>query len=451
MRILHYIFGLPPVRGGGLIRYALDLAKEQKKQNNDVAIITPGRFSSRVEDRAIEKKNSISGVQIYQIINPIPIPMCNGIAEPELFLSDNNTEIYDVLFLKIKPDIIHIHSLLGLPEGLLIAAKNRKIRLVYTTHDYFGLCAKPDMVDFDGNICYRKEWTECNKCANNAFSLNRMKIEQSNLWRLCMGNSCFTKITDRLAILKKNYMEQKKESRAQLALDDDNVDVESYRKLQQQYLRMLDYIDFFHYNSSLTESVYKQFIGDKKGKAFPIMHSNIIDRRKKRAYSGKIKLGFLGGNTYYKGLDWLIETTEKCIKELDKIEIHIYGENAYGNKKYVVYHPNYKQNELENVFDSFDILIVPSLWNETFSFIVLEAISFGVPVICSEHVGAKDLVIESGGGYVYKSQNDYGVAINELINNKEKLYFWNSNILEYNYSFDFSSYVESVNKNIYKE
>ena len=41
-----------------------------------------------------------------------------------------------------------------------------------------------------------------------------------------------------------------------------------------------------------------------------------------------------------------------------------------------------------------DLLIVPSLGLETFGMVVLEAFSFGVPVLMSEHVGAKMLVEE---------------------------------------------------------
>jgi glycosyltransferase involved in cell wall biosynthesis len=35
---------------------------------------------------------------------------------------------------------------------------------------------------------------------------------------------------------------------------------------------------------------------------------------------------------------------------------------------------------------------VPSLWKETFGLIVLEGLAFGVPVLVSDNVGAKDLL-----------------------------------------------------------
>lgn len=42
----------------------------------------------------------------------------------------------------INPDIIHIHTLMGLPIEFIRAAKELKIKIIFTTHDYYGLCPK---------------------------------------------------------------------------------------------------------------------------------------------------------------------------------------------------------------------------------------------------------------------------------------------------------------------
>lgn len=43
------------------------------------------------------------------------------------------------------------------------------------------------------------------------------------------------------------------------------------------------------------------------------------------------------------------------------------------------------------------MLVAPSIWYETFGYTVLEALSYGVPVIVSEHVGAKDIIPDGCG------------------------------------------------------
>ena len=67
------------------------------------------------------------------------------------------------------------------------------------------------------------------------------------------------------------------------------------------------------------------------------------------------------------------------------------------------------------------ILVAPSIWYETFGFTVLEALSFGIPVIVSDHVGAKDIVGNAGiivkAGDISELKN----VIEALINDPDNL------------------------------
>lgn len=50
-----------------------------------------------------------------------------------------------------------------------------------------------------------------------------------------------------------------------------------------------------------------------------------------------------------------------------------------------------------DVFEDIDILAVPSQCPETFGLVVLEAFSYGVPVLVSKNVGAKDILQDHSG------------------------------------------------------
>ncbi len=60
-------------------------------------------------------------------------------------------------------------------------------------------------------------------------------------------------------------------------------------------------------------------------------------------------------------------------------------------------HDRYTYPELGSVFDRMDLLIVPSIWYETFGYVVLEALSHGVPVLMSGRVGARDILAHGAG------------------------------------------------------
>jgi glycosyltransferase involved in cell wall biosynthesis len=63
----------------------------------------------------------------------------------------------------------------------------------------------------------------------------------------------------------------------------------------------------------------------------------------------------------------------------------------------MILHERYEYKDLETLFDKTDVLVAPSIWCETFGFVVLEALSYGVPVIISATVGAKDILADGAG------------------------------------------------------
>ena len=73
---------------------------------------------------------------------------------------------------------------------------------------------------------------------------------------------------------------------------------------------------------------------------------------------------------------------------------------------------------------------MPSVWYETFGFTVLEALSYGVPVIVSENVGAKDLLEDGRFGMIVEPTVE-GVkkGISELMANRKMLEEYNRQIV----------------------
>ena len=62
----------------------------------------------------------------------------------------------------------------------------------------------------------------------------------------------------------------------------------------------------------------------------------------------------------------------------------------------VVQEEGFVYSQLGKIMADTDVLVAPSVWYETFGFTVLEALSYGVPVIVSDHMGAKDIVGNGG-------------------------------------------------------
>ena len=79
-------------------------------------------------------------------------------------------------------------------------------------------------------------------------------------------------------------------------------------------------------------------------------------------------------------------------KGINNIYLNIYGTNKKSkelNFLNIKFNGFYNYSMLNEIFSNTDLLIVPSLCFETYGFVTLEALSYGVPVLVTETVGSK--------------------------------------------------------------
>lgn len=436
MRILHYTLGLPPYRSGGLTKYSHDLMIEQAKQGNDVYLLFPGRMRSG--NTKIEYYSKYREINVYEIINPLPVPLLNGTSNPSEFMRKCSKSIFINFLSEIKIDILHIHTFMGLFKELLEACKELGIKIVYTTHDYYGLCTKVNFIDYNGQICNERNFDKCIKCNCTGYSMKTIKILQSRTYRFLKNKGIISKT--------KNLIYKIKRKKANIELKSDvseipegNIDRNKYEKLIDYYNLMYSYIDKFLFNSTVAKDVYDKYL-HTKGSIVAITHNEIRDNRIKKCYENKkLKLTYLGPNKEYKGFHLLIDVMKSLKKEgYEDIVL-----NAYGDNNVFVCLPSnvkvngrYSYNQLKEVFDDTDLLLVPSIWNETFGFITLEALSYGVPVLLTDKVGSKDLVNNSNinkGVVTEASKSPIKNEIINIYNNRDLLKKFNENILNDNF------------------
>ena len=175
----------------------------------------------------------------------------------------------------------------------------------------------------------------------------------------------------------------------------------NYQKLRRRNIELLESMDAVHCNSTNTLQVYKgRGYSGCNAQVISISNGAISDHKKVRKVGTPLRFGYLGPLTTHKGYnlfrnacDALWQSGQHCF------EAHIFVETA-NLPSYMICHKPYSYNELSNVMDTFDVLVTPSECEETFGFTVLEALSYGIPVIVSKKVGAKDLIVEGRNGFI---------------------------------------------------
>ena len=169
MKILHYMPGLPPVRDGGLVRYAIDLMKQEMLMGEKIMLLIPGALSWNGKNQVKIKRyrGNARGLPSYVIVHPLPISMGNGISDIPAYTKACDHRVYADFLRRTMPDIIHIHTFMGLHREFLAEAKKLKIPVVFTTHDYFGICPKADLMLADA-VCTDNMWKQCRACCKHA-------------------------------------------------------------------------------------------------------------------------------------------------------------------------------------------------------------------------------------------------------------------------------------------
>lgn len=123
----------------------------------------------------------------------------------------------------------------------------------------------------------------------------------------------------------------------------------------------------------------------------------------------KLTLIFVGQLNRRKGLHHLLY----CARELsDKINIILVGGinptfdlyKEYKDDKNISFTGFIDRDRLKEHYAHADVFVLPSL-SEGMSLAGLEAMAFGMPILCSDHSGINDLVEDGINGYVFQTGN----------------------------------------------
>lgn len=223
-----------------------------------------------------------------------------------------------------------------------------------------------------------------------------------------------------------------------------------YESLMNYYRDCFSLVDYFHFNSEVSKTVYSERMQNINGKVVSITHYGIKDnRRKKKFKTEKLRMGFIGSAEPFKGLPLLIDVLGKIGME-DKWELSVWGGKEGKHPSLPIYFKGkYSAHTIDNVYDAMDVLIVPSVWKETFSLVTLEALSYGVPVIVSDNVGAKDVVNQYDERFVYQDRMDLTELLMTIVEDKTILRDFNRKICELSWCHDMLSHAEEIISRIY--
>lgn len=177
---------------------------------------------------------------------------------------------------------------------------------------------------------------------------------------------------------------------------------------------------------------------------------------------------FAGRLDEIKGTIYLIEAFKRILKKNNKCRLIIAGDGEFTeNMRHcseiwnkVTFTGKLKSDQLYKLYQIADIGVMPSM-HEQCSYVAIEMMMFGIPLIASDSSGLDEMIIDGINGYkIYLTtmDNKVEIDINQLIDKIEDLlYRDNTNIKElkynsrntYNKKYTFSKMTASYNQ-VYK-
>jgi len=148
----------------------------------------------------------------------------------------------------------------------------------------------------------------------------------------------------------------------------------------------------------------------------------------------EIKLLYVGRISKEKGVHISIQAVKLLIKELKKFNIVFYiigdGDGNYikqlskllvklGIENNVKFCGKFSREKILREYSKFDILLFPSVWEEPFSGVLIEAMSQGLPIVATNTGGTPELITNNYNGLLVPPNDSVKMAksVKELILN----------------------------------
>lgn len=419
MRILHVSQGVPPFRVGGLTRYCVDLMQEQCADGHAVSLLYPGHYS--FGKTRISQGSRFHSISVYEIVNPLPLALVFGVNSPERYMKPCNIDIYEEYLKKQYFDVIHVHCTMGIHREFFQAANRLAIPLVFTTHDYYPLCPRCTMFTDECTLCQTADGEHCQKCnAGKGLSKTMEFLMQSRIYQKMKYSRYVSKLR---AFGRRRVSGEKKVAVV-------SASAEEYQALLDYNLDILRMMTAIHCNSSLTREVYQKYLPELSYTVIPITHGELPEKRSNCVKSEHFRIVYLGGPGKAKGYSVLLSAVRRlAAKGMNNWSLELYGGDfdleSVGDSR-IQSKGRYGSAEINGILHNASVVVVPSLWNETFGFVVLEALAAGVPVIASDRVGSKDLLLDAPIDLCFFANDDDMLAnkLLEVYNHQMKLIGW---------------------------
>lgn len=410
MKILLVANGYPPTAVGGVETYTAALSRSLAEQGHSVRVFCRESDFSRPDyEILLEHQDEIA---ITRVANDYK----HATSFRQTFSDPRIDQIFSDFIQAEQPDLIHFNHFIGLSAHLPFIAVNQHIPSVITLHDFWPICHQVKLIDWQGRICPGPAFNvQCSVCVvGGPAHQNTSTI----FWK-----------SARLA----KHVLPASLRRSLRAVLPGGGDTSPWMDSSPQIFR--DRLKIFTQavlaaQRVLVPSEYVRTQLNNNG--FPIQRIDVVplgialrpDHPARKTPPDRLTFAAIGPIQPIKGMDIAIKAFSKVPG--DHLRLKIIGRHdlyprdhieqvfkmAQADPRVSIEGP-FDPAERAAIFDTFDILIVPSPAPETFSLVAHEALVMGKPVLAARLGALPEIIQDGNNGFLFEAGNDVQLA--ELI------------------------------------
>jgi len=366
MRILYVIHQFYPEASSGTERFLLGLAMSIRRMGHHVDVVTyslSAKSQFRRVGELLVREYTYKGISVTALRHKkIPIDINTSVGDPAIF------RFASQFLHKGGYDVVHIAHPMRL-TSFIPAAVELRIPYVLTLTDFWILCPKINLQTSFGTLC-------CGPAAGKACA------------ELCPE-------------LAKPFVKERLKAASQILQASEAVIVPS------QFAMSMVQKEF----AQLPITVISH------GLKLTPFKSNL----RTHDAESRIVFAYCGGLSSHKGVHTLLNAFRTL--KTETAELRLYGAASSKDRDYeqilrriaggdhrIKFCGEYNEEDLGQVLESIDVLVIPSLVYETYSFTLHEAFAANVPVIASPIGVLAEKVIDSVTGLTFRVGDEAELA-----------------------------------------
>jgi glycosyltransferase involved in cell wall biosynthesis/GT2 family glycosyltransferase len=377
MNIVQVVHGLPPQERAGVEILTLELSRALQARGHQVTIIARTAAPER-EEFSLQEEQDESGLRIVRIVN--------NYTWMASFRFHYDNPFFDATFRRLLDqcgaDIVHFQHVQHLSASLIPSVSSLGYPTVLGVHDFFFACHLVQFIDKADRLCPGPQRGErCVACLHDLASAEAARHR--------------FRLMERVLHIPQRVVAPS---------------VFLARRLADEFPFLHDRLQVIPYGLPLPPGSAQ----DRRAQPGTLhdMPDTAVPSRSPRQ---PLRLVYVGVLLPHKGAHVLIDALRGI--PVERIHASLYGAEVAARRAYaeqlreaaadlsVHWGGVYDRAELQAILAEHDVLVLPVIWEETYSLVIREALQAGLPVIAARRGALPEIIEDGRNGLLFEPED----------------------------------------------